>query len=61
MGDIIVSGIYPFPLRNGILLYSRFLYNYISPMSCVLSSGRAMDMRSTQPVTETSTEMSHGG
>jgi hypothetical protein len=57
---MIVSGIYPIPLCYGILLYLHLLRRYISPMSLVLCSGRAMEMRSTQPLTEISTKMPSG-
>lgn len=55
---MIMSGIYPVPLYNGILLYWHFLPRHIALVSLVLRSGRALDMRSTQPVTVLSTKMS---
>ena len=56
-----MSGIYPVPLCNGILLYWHSLPSCISLMSLVLCSGRTMDMRSTQPVREMNTKMSSAG
>jgi len=58
---MILLGIYPVPLCNGILLNWHVLPRYISLLSLVLCSGRAMDMKSTQPVIVLSTKMSPAG